>query len=89
MQVNERTAQALHRALDSQYNNIFMVSHHLVILAALRKVFSGTHRTFQSFDTYRKPRNGSISLLVQVPKTETGQENKLRAAFYNTQLLDT
>lgn len=67
--------------------SIMVFTHHLAILWALNTIYKWSINTFQDLDTYWKPHNGSLTVLSKLPKTETGQKDKLRVAGYNM-LLD-
>ena len=71
-----------------KHSQVLVVSHHLAIIAAVQSVFGGTFNTFFQLDKYWKPHNGSLTVLSQIPKTQSGQKNRIRVAGYNMMLKD-
>lgn len=69
-----------------EYKNILVFSHHLTIIGTLLSIFGGSFQTFYKLNELRKPANGSLTILSQIPKTEKGSENKFRIAGYNLSL---
>jgi broad specificity phosphatase PhoE len=71
-----------------EYKNILVFSHHLTIIGVLLSIFGGSFQTFYKLNELRRPENGSLTLLSQIPKTEQGSEHKFRISWYNLSLED-
>lgn len=87
--VEQRIKVALNSIFsDPIHNNILVISHHLAILAALNNIFSWSYNTFYNLDKNWKPDNTSLTVLAQIPQTDSWQENKVRVAWYNMKLVE-
>jgi len=42
--------------------------------------------TYYNIDWNRKPDNGSLTVISEIPMTKTGQKDKLRVSAYNLKL---
>ena len=71
-----------------KHNQVLVVSHHLAIIAAVQSVFGWTFNTFFQLDKYWKPNNWSITILSQIPETQSGQKDRIRVWAYNMMLKD-
>jgi broad specificity phosphatase PhoE len=69
--VNQRIKHALDSLMSDYHKNTLVISHHLAVLGALNTIFSGTINTFHNLDNHRKPQNGSLTILSQIPQTQS------------------
>lgn len=84
--VNERAKNFLHSITDNdRYKTRMLFTHHLFILWAIKNIFGGSFNTFYNLDMHRKPKNGWMTTLVEIPQSEDGISTsaKLRVAWYN------
>ena len=86
VQTNARAKLFGKDVFNKEYNNILVFSHHLAIIWTLLSIFGGSFQTFYKLNELRKPANGSLTILSQIPKTEKGSENQFRIAGYNLSL---
>lgn len=87
VQTNARAKEFLLRHYEqNKPKNIQVFSHHLTEIWALLSIFWGSFQIFYRLNEMRKPANGSLTVLSQIPKTHVGQENKFRVSAYNLSL---
>jgi len=84
--VNVRVKQFLESCSKKSIKQILVVSHHLAIIAAVQSVFSGSIYMYQALDTYRKPKNWSLTVFEQIKKTQKWRTDRIRVWSYNLQL---
>jgi len=58
-------------------------SHHLSIVSTQLKAMWGGYQNFRNFNDNRRPANGSLTIMVNAPVTESGQKDKLRTWIYS------
>lgn len=86
--VNERIRSAVYSILnDRSHDNFTCISHHLTILGCFTNTLWWAINTFLNLDTHWKPVNWWMSIFCEIPKTDSGQENKLRMWLYNAKLV--
>lgn len=88
-QVNMRAANhfdSLTNDVHHKQNLVF--THHLFVLWGINTIVKGTHRTFFNVNNHRRPQNGSMTVFSKLAKTDMGQTDKLRIAWYNLMLDD-
>jgi len=84
---NARAKDFLLRAHEKyKFKNILCVGHHLQILWSIQSISWWSFETFYTLNEMRRPENGSFTILSQIPKTETGSEDKFRISWYNLSL---
>ena len=88
VQVEQRIKSHLYSLMKDKQDQILVFSHHLAIIAALNTIFSWTFNTHYMLNQYWRPKNGSMTVVSQIPKTQSGQEDKLRVSMYNGMLED-
>lgn len=85
--VNERVRNAFNAMLDNKkYKTRMLFTHHLFILGAIKNIFGGSFNTFSNLDTHRKPQNGCLTTLVEIPSLNNIDDQpstNLRVAGYN------
>lgn len=87
VQTNARAKEFLLRNYEhNKPKNIQVYSHHLTEIWALLSIFGWSFQTFYKLNELRKPGNGSLSVISQIPKTNVWQENKFRVSAYNLSL---
>lgn len=82
-QVNIRAEKHMNDLKRLSEMTTLSVSHHLVGLGKILKTMWGGIYNFKNFDHNWKPANGSLSVIVKVPETDSGQSDKMRFAAYN------
>ena len=86
VQVEDRIKVELNSIMTEKHQNILVVSHHIAILAVLNTIFAGSMNTYYNIDRNRRPDNGSLTVISEIPMTQTGQKDKLRVSAYNLKL---
>lgn len=86
VQVEDRIKVELNSIMTEKHQNILVVSHHIAILAVLNTIFAGSMNTYYNIDRNRRPDNGSLTVISEIPVTRTGQKDKLRVSAYNLKL---
>lgn len=86
---NARAKEFLLRNFEKEkYKNIQVYSHHLTMIWALLSIFGGSFQTFYKLNDLRRPANGSMTILSQIPETENWEKNKFRVSGYNLSIRD-
>jgi broad specificity phosphatase PhoE len=80
-----RVEQFFQRCLaNDKYKTRMLFTHHLTILSALKNIFGGSFNTFYNLDSHRKPKNGSLTILSELPAdNHEYPSSRLRVAGYN------
>lgn len=87
VQTNARAKEFLLRNYEkNKFKNIYVYSHHLTTIGALLSVFGWSFETFYKLNELRRPDNWSFTTLSNISKTQAGDENKFRVAWYNLSL---
>lgn len=86
VQVTERVRSALASLMSEPNMNILAISHHIAILAVMNILFGWSHNTYYMLDKNWRPKNWGLTIVSQIPTTQSGQSDKLRVAWYNLQL---
>jgi len=86
VQVEDRIKVELNSIMTEKHDNILVVSHHIAILAVLNNIFAGSMNTYYNIDRNRRPDNGSLTVVSEIPLTQTGQKDRLRVSAYNLKL---
>lgn len=68
------------------HKNIQLFTHELLTLGTVNNSFGWSYRTFANFYKYRRPENGSLTVISRLAKTQMWQKNRLRVTGYNLML---